>query len=91
MSAPRFVVLRKKEDLELVASTWPIGSIERVALAIYDQAGSIETASKMATEQFRDATVVVMELADAEAFVRAHVKKVQRQQRSTEHLESINR
>lgn len=88
MSAPRFVVLRKREDLELVAATWPIGSIERTALAIYDQAGNLETAAKMAAEQFRDASVVVLELADAEAEVRAHLKKRQAQQKSAEFLAS---
>lgn len=91
MSAPRFVVLRKREDLADVAATWPIGSIERVAMAIYDQAGNLDMASKMAAEQFRDATVVVMELADAEAEVRAHVKKVQRREKSAEYLEGAGR
>lgn len=91
MSGPRFVVLKRREDLELVAATWPLGSIERAALAIYDEAGNLETAAKMAEEQFRDTSLVIVELADAEAEVRAHLKKAQRRERSAEYLESIGR
>lgn len=86
MSAPRFVVLKSRTDLELVAATWPFGSIERTALAVYDQAGTSETAAKMAAEQFRDQTLVVLELADAEAEVRAHLNKRNQKQRSDEFL-----
>lgn len=85
---PRFVVLQSRADLELVAATWPFGSIERTALAVYDRAGNLETAAKMAAEQFRDATHVVLALTDAEAEVRAHQQKAKRRQLSADYLNS---
>lgn len=91
MSAPRFVVLRNRSDLETVAATWPIGSIERTALAIYDQAGTLETAAAMAAEQFRDPALVVMSIDDAEAEVRAHVAKRVRREKSAEYREGAGR
>lgn len=71
----RYCILADPNELAAVAACWPLASIEKIALWVYD--ATDQTAAEwFAEERFPCRQFVVMALPEAESVVRQHLANI---------------